>query len=870
VATGRYDTDDLRLTAQKALDLAFAEPRRALSLAEIAANQSRRARDWLALSLSRQAEGLALRCLEQPQESVRALESAVRAADRGGHTVQAAKAQVSLALSLGFAGRNRHALRVLDRAEAVLDGVERARAQVQRATLLCWIGRPRTAMMVLPAALDEVRRAGDRLWQARALSSTGLAQVELGDLRPAESALEAAEQLFLDLAQHADAAGNRHNRGWCATLLGDIPAALEHYGVAEQRFLALGLPVAELQLDRARLLLAAGLAHEACAVASKALEQLSLKRASGGRAEALLVLSEILLQLGDPAAAQATAADAVQALRRQKRAGRTAVAKYTQLYAAWLAGQGGRTLYLAARRLAPVLERNGLHATARDARMLAGRAAFGSGDHEAGRIELELVARDRRRGSARLRSQSWLAEALLRLDGENRRGAGRALREALRVMEAHRASIGALELRARMAAQIEEVAALGRRLALDSGRAEQLLRWTEYGRAVALRLPPVRPPADPELAADLAQLRRLGAGSDSDAARARLQERIKRRTRQLAGAGAALAAPQGARQLADALGTRTLVSFVLIDDCLYAVTLMGGRLRRWSLASAAQVHRELEFVLAAQRRSVRAGRPGRLADADGASLRDAVGRLDALLLRPIHDLANATELVITSPSVLNNVPWSLLPTASARPITVTPSATAWHAAIGQPRADGHVVLVAGPDLVHATAEIADLATVYPEPIVLTGDDAAVAAACQALDGASTAHLAAHGESNMDNPLFSSLRLADGPLMTYDLGQLGAVPDLVVLSACDSLAGAVYGDELLGMATALLQLGAQTVIGSLAPLPDLTARPAMYTLHQRLARGDPPATALQRARESVDADTAIGMATAGALICLGIG
>ncbi|HZM80770.1 MAG TPA: hypothetical protein VFC19_34030, partial [Candidatus Limnocylindrales bacterium] len=291
MATGRYDTDDLRLTAQKALDLAFAEPRRALSLAEIAANQSRRARDWLALSLSRQAEGLALRCLEQPQESVRALESAVRAADRGGHTVQAAKAQVSLALSLGFAGRNRHALRVLDRAEAVLDGVERARAQVQRATLLCWIGRPRTAMMVLPAALDEVRRAGDRLWQARALSSTGLAQVELGDLRPAESALEAAEQLFLDLAQHADAAGNRHNRGWCATLLGDIPAALEHYGVAEQRFLALGLPVAELQLDRARLLLAAGLAHEACAVASKALEQLSLKRASGGRAEALLVLS---------------------------------------------------------------------------------------------------------------------------------------------------------------------------------------------------------------------------------------------------------------------------------------------------------------------------------------------------------------------------------------------------------------------------------------------------------------------------------------------------------------------------------------------------------------------------------------------------
>jgi tetratricopeptide (TPR) repeat protein len=128
VATRQPDTDQFRSVTQEALALALSDPRRAQALAEKAVVAAQRARDWLTLSLLRQAQGLALRCLEQPQESVRALERAVRAADRGGHRIQAARAQVSLALSLGYAGRNRHALRVLDRAEAALPGIERTRA----------------------------------------------------------------------------------------------------------------------------------------------------------------------------------------------------------------------------------------------------------------------------------------------------------------------------------------------------------------------------------------------------------------------------------------------------------------------------------------------------------------------------------------------------------------------------------------------------------------------------------------------------------------------------------------------------------------------------------------------------------------------
>ena len=846
----------------------MSDPRRAQAMATRAATTAARARDWLTLSLACQAHGLALRCLEQPQESVRALERSVRAALRGGHGAQAARAQVSLALSLGYAGRNRHALRVLDRAEAVLAGVERSRARVQRSVVLLWLGRPRAAVATLPEVLSDLRREGDRLWQARALSTLGVAQVELGDFRAAESALEAAERLFVALDQHADAAGNRHNRGWCAGLLGDIPTALEHYEVAEQRFEALGLPVAEQQLDRARLLLTAGLAHEARTVTEKALEQLSRRRAIGARAEALIVLSEIALQLGDAAQAQARAREAAQALRRQQRTGRGAVARYTELYAAWQAGEGGRSLHRAARQLAVELERAGLHATALDARLLAGRVALDGGDRDAGRAELTLVARRRRRGPARQRSQSWLAEALLRLDTGDRRGATRALRAGLTVLETHRASLGALELRARTAAHVEEVTGLGRRLALRSGRAEQILRWTEYGRAIALRLPPVRPPSDPRLAADLAELRRLDAESGAAGARSRLRDRIQHRTRQHPGIGAVLPAPPGTRQLAAALGSRALVSYAVIDDQLHAVTLAAGRLRHWPLCPAGDVTRELTFALAALRRSVLAGRPEALGDSDAVG--QAAGRLDELLLRPLRSLSDATELVITPPSRLNAVPWSLLPTAAGRPVTVAPSATGWHDAVRRPPVSGSAVLVAGPGLAHARAEVADLAAVYDEPIVLTDEAAGVAAVCKALDGAAVAHLAAHGKVNADNPLFSALLLADGPLMAYDLGQLGAVPALVVLSACDSLGGAVYGDELLGIATALLHLGARTVIGSLVPLPDSTARVVMSELHRRLAAGNSPAAALQHARGSIAGDGGAGLATAGALLCMGVG
>ena len=74
---------------------------------------------------------------------------------------------------------------------------------------------------------------------------------------------------------------------------------------------------------------------------------------------------------------------------------------------------------------------------------------------------------------------------------------------------------------------------------------------------------------------------------------------------------------------------------------------------------------------------------------------------------------------------------------------------------------------------------------YPHGTTLVGDAATVQATLAAFDGAALAHVAAHGMFRADNPLFSSLRLADGPLTVYDLEGIGHAPRTVVLAACDT-------------------------------------------------------------------------------------
>ena len=135
----------------------------------------------------------------------------------------------------------------------------------------------------------------------------------------------------------------------------------------------------------------------------------------------------------------------------------------------------------------------------------------------------------------------------------------------------------------------------------------------------------------------------------------------------------------------------------------------------------------------------------------------------------------------------------------------------------------------------------------PRATVLSGSGATPQATLLALDRAGVAHLAAHGHHQAENALFSTLELAGGPLLGYDLQRLAAVPSMVVLSTCDlGLSDLRPGDETLGMVTALLSAGSATVVASVARVADHTAMAAMVGYHREVTRGRRPAAALAAA------------------------
>jgi CHAT domain-containing protein len=131
--------------------------------------------------------------------------------------------------------------------------------------------------------------------------------------------------------------------------------------------------------------------------------------------------------------------------------------------------------------------------------------------------------------------------------------------------------------------------------------------------------------------------------------------------------------------------------------------------------------------------------------------------------------------------------------------------------------------------------------------VLTGAAATPPATLAGMASAATAHLAAHGQHEPDNALFSALELADGQLMGYDLQRLGNVPATVVLSSCDlGLSDVRPGDETLGMVTALLSAGTSTVVASVGRVADDVAMTLMTAYHCEVGRGRPSAVALAEA------------------------
>ena len=181
-----------------------------------------------------------------------------------------------------------------------------------------------------------------------------------------------------------------------------------------------------------------------------------------------------------------------------------------------------------------------------------------------------------------------------------------------------------------------------------------------------------------------------------------------------------------------------------------------------------------------------------------------------------------------------------------------------------------MVVAAGPGLPGAETEALAVAALH-HVTALVGAAATVKAVTTGLDGSKLAHLAAHGRIHPDNPLFTSLTFADGPLTVYDIEQLHQAPQVVILAACDVGRSAVKaGDELMGLSATFLALGTRHIIASVVPVPDAETVPLMVALHQLLATGQPATPALAQAQRNLDHSHSRAMAAAAGFISIGAG
>ncbi|HEY6744152.1 MAG TPA: CHAT domain-containing protein, partial [Mycobacteriales bacterium] len=448
-------------------------------------------------------------------------------------------------------------------------------------------------------------------------------------------------------------------------------------------------------------------------------------------------------------------------------------------------------------------------------------------------------------------------------------------RAGLADLARHRSSLASYELRVLASGQGVELGRLGLAALVRGGTPAQVLDWMERTRAAAAAAvspaSAVSPAPDVPAAGGAGESPAGGAGTELDAELAAMraaaaevraapggrrqaeltarQAELEARIRQSSWLRtAARPAPPPRLSLAslrEALGDRVLVEYDVLDGDVIAAVVSPGRTRLARLGPLAAVTFEISALLFALRRLARG--TGSTAAALSTA-RAGLDRLAALLLGPL-DLPPHPGLVVVPVGVLQRVPWSALHPV---PVSIAPAAAMWERSARSVPPGGDVVLVAGPDVPGGSAEIAALAGLHPAAMVLRPPDSTAGAVVSALSRASLAHLACHGRVRQDNPIFSSLLLADGPLTVHELELRGLAPYRIVLAACESGSEVGYlGNETLGFVSALLARGSAGLVASAIVVPDWDVVPLMRSLHESVLQGASLATALFAARAELD-------------------
>ncbi|WP_434439833.1 CHAT domain-containing protein [Lentzea sp. E54] len=701
------------------------------------------------------------------------------------------------------------------------------------------------------------------LGMVMSLMNRGFAYAAVRRREPAIADLERSIALTRKHSQHqmypfaVHALGNVHKQS------GELAEALRRYEEAERIFRADDQPglLARLQLDQAEAMLMIGLSDEAGKHLDEALPVMRKEKFGQEIAEVEMFRASAALLDGQLDLARRMAKRSERKLIRR---GSTwwMMAGLIELWAhgrhAMRTKRISSALVQKALTLSAELAANHLVDESRLALLLAARLEIRRGRLADAEELLRRVPGPRTVTPLDHRMQRRLVLAELALAKGSKRAALTHARKALDELGRVRDQLGGLELVSATAVHGRELSELAIKLVLEDADARRLFAWLERTRAQTYRYEPLESIEDNEVAERISEVRNLSwailrhglSGQPTAELRGKLVK-AQREANRLGWHSQRWGKPRpvaGITEVIAELGEKALISFVVSGGEMAAVVVAGGRVRLVRLGAAAEAlesAQKLHFDLNALAPD---HLPAPLVQVIGLSAHKQADRLDELLIKPLAHLIGDRELVMVPTGALYAVPWGVLPSLHGRPVATAPSATAWLAAAQAGKAStDRVLVVRGPGLLFAHGEVERLATHHNKATVLSDDTATAAEVLAHLDGADLVHVAAHGEHENENALFSRLELVDGPLFAHELGRLRTPPAHVVLAACSLALNRIRpGDEALGFAGAMLAGGTRTVVAAASKVGDEASAAAMADYHRALVAGAAPAVALAEA------------------------
>jgi len=763
-------------------------------------------------------------------------------------------------------------------------GDERSAGKVELnlGTLLSRRDRHAEAVALYRRATVRAARAGDRELSIRADISLANGLTWLADFDEAARVLERALMRSSTHGHAVLAAQARGALGRIALVRGDYARTLRELAAAHEGLAAAGASPQQLldaELSLADAYQAVELLPEAHALYDQAVRDAQALGASTELATALLERARVAQRLGRTADALADLGAARAAFAEEGNEASVAWADLCRAAAQMAAGDTRAALQSACgagERLAGL----GLRGWALEAAALQAAAAAASGDHETARSLYESTLAD----AQALAPVRWTCHgglAALARDAHDTASARAHAQAALSALDDTRAALPGDSFRSAFGADAQSLNELLVQLDRSEGVAPAVLLETlERGRARALDaalaggMPPAGAPASAQAALRWVRERRREALADGDSTalqrlateEAACEHDLLEALRRAQIAQPAVAdgdAPGAVIRISDMLQALTphqaVVMFHAAGERWLACVARAEGVRVFELDAGEVVARLRGLQL--QLDALRLHGTQRLRGPHGALLmarvRIHLQALHATLWAPFADtLAGVRRIVVVPHGLLHYLPFAALHDGrqwlvERHDISLAPSATwAVQAMSAVPAAPQRVLALGygAQGLAHVEQEASRVAAAFSERRVLLGAAATQAALREQAQDADVVHLACHAQFRADNPMFSSLELADGPLALHEMPSLRLRAQLVALSACETgVSRLAPGNEAIGLVRGFLLAGVRSVLASGWAVDDEATALLMHAFYRRLCAGEGAATALAGAQ-----------------------